>query len=490
MTCHPASFRDPSGYVLERDGRIFRTISAHYKEEWEYITGCGLLAAAQAPGQCLAHTDATGEAWDEMQCADLLTADTWKLLAVDRVDFISYPYEWCFSQLKDAALLTIDLHLLALRHGCVLKDASAYNVQFVQGKPVFIDLLSFERRHKEEPWQAYGQFCRHFLAPLALMAYGDLRLGLLSRQWIDGIPLDLASDLLPWRSRFSPSLFMHLHLHAKLCRDHAGDGTASTRKTETLTLRQMTDVAEALRRAVVSLRPPKRDTEWGDYYTDTNYSSAAMAAKEACVADVAARYPGAAALDLGANTGHFSALVAPHFRTVLAVDGDALAVECSYRAARPGNVLPLVVDLSSPSPALGWALRERVSFTERCRADLVLGLALCHHLVISAGIPLPQLAAYMAELVRPGGHAVVEFIPKEDSQVQRMLASRDDIFSGYTLAGFMQAFTQAGFTEVTHSALPDSLRTVYVWKNKTPVKGENSERDSWPLVAQCGHFRR
>ena len=421
-----ASFRDPSGHVYEGENEIFRTIRTCYDEEWKRVTSCGLLEKAGALG-LLAFRELARKNWPEPLANDNAVA---RVLVSPRLPFISWPCEWSFSQLKAAALLTLDLHLLALEHGCILKDASAYNVQFLNAKPVFIDLLSFERWQEGQPWQAYGQFCSHFLAPLALMASRDVRLGLLSRQWLDGLPLDLASKLLPARSRFNPGLIMHLFLHAFMRQKH-GDARASAVKVKktSMTIRQLKDVAESLRRLVLSLHLKKQVSEWSDYYADTNYSPAAREAK----ADAVRRFSntgGRLALDLGANTGEFSALLAPHFALVLATDYDALAVERHHLAQHPENVLPLILDISQPTPAFGWQGNERASFKERCQADLVMALALCHHLVFSFGIPFSRIAVIFAELLRKGGRAIVGFVAKDDSQVQRLTSARDDIFTG------------------------------------------------------------
>lgn len=455
MRRHPASFRDPCGAVHEEGDAIYRTVTPPYAEEWAALRRCGLLDARGL----IAFEELPAERWPSGY-----PEDTALLLRSQRLPFISYPYEWCFSQLREAALLTLDLQESALERGYTLKDASAYNVQFFQGKALFIDLLSFERWKEGQPWQAYGQFCRHFLAPLALMTRTDVRCGLLSRQWIDGIPLDLASALLPARTKLSPGLCMHVHLHASMQHKH-GDGRKSAGKVRRLRMdkKQMTDVVHSLRDTLTRLELPSRETEWGDYYNDTNYTPAARSAKENIVRTVAAAHPGRVAVDLGANRGEFSQLLAPHFTLVLATDVDHTAVDTFWRTPPPSNVLPLVLDMASPSPALGWKCEERQSFFARCRADLVCGLALCHHLRFTCGVPLPEIALAFAALCADGGSALVEFVPREDSQVQRLLARRDDIFDDYTERHFCDAFARAGFRRETRWNLPESERTLHMF---------------------------
>ena len=456
MKHNSASFRDPCGAVHEDDVAVYRTVAPRHAEEWAALRRCGLLAGMRG---LIGFEELPPEQWPAGY-----PENTALLLRSQRLPFISYPYEWCFSQLREAALLTLDLQEKALEHGCTLKDASAYNVQFFQGKAIFIDLLSFERWKEGQPWQAYGQFCRHFLAPLALMTRTDVRCGLLSRQWIDGIPLDLASSLLPARTKLSPGLYMHIHLHASMQRKHA-DGRKAAEKVRRLRMdkTRMTDVVRSLRDTIQNLDPPSRMTEWGDYYDDTNYTPAARSAKEDIVRAAAAARPGKLAVDLGANRGEFSRLLAPHFALVLATDVDHTAVDSFWRTPPPPNVLPLLLDMASPSPSLGWRCGERLSFFARCHADLVCGLALCHHLRFTCGVPLPEIALAFADLCAEHGAALVEFVPRGDSQVERLLAGRDDVFEDYTEDHFREAFAQAGFTLEKRWNLPESERSLYLF---------------------------
>lgn len=456
-----ASFRDPSGSVHMGEKEVFRTIAPHYAREWEELDRCGLLAEARGKG-LLDFRELASAEWPE----SLRNTGAAKILVSPRLPFLSWPCEWSFSQLRDAALLTLDLHLLALDHDCILKDASAYNIQFLNSKPVFIDLLSFEHWQKGQPWQAYGQFCRHFLAPLALMARRDLRLGLMDRLWLDGIPLDIAGKLLPWKTRIDPGLALHLHLHATMCNRHAdGREAAEKVKKSRMKISQLKDVADSLHRLVKSLALKEQSSEWGDYYQDTNYTASARKAKEEIVTAWAKSAAGGSlAVDLGANTGEFSALLAPHFAQVLATDSDSLAVERNYISPHPSNVLPLVLDIAQPTPAYGWRLRERASFVERCHADLLMALALCHHLVFTCGLPFREIACGFGDLLKKSGKLIVEFVPRDDSQTQRLLAARDDIFAEYDRESFVAAFENAGFILLAKADLPESKRELMLFE--------------------------
>ena len=364
---------------------------------------------------------------------------------------ISYPYEWSFSQLKDAALTTLEVARRALGKGMVLKDASAYNVQFLRGRPIFIDTLSFETYQEGEPWIAYRQFCGHFLAPLALMALVDIRLGGLLRTNLDGIPLDLASHLLPGMTRLKPGLTMHLHVHGRATNEKATETVRKANVSKTALLA----ILDSLKGTVEGLRWEPKGTQWADYYDETNYTDAAMTEKRRMVGAALEGLEGTC-WDLGANTGEFSRIAAEKGLDTIAWDIDPGAVERAYAKKDPG-VLPLLQDLTNPSPSLGWAHTERDSLEARGPADVVLALALIHHLAIGNNVPLPDVAAYFARL---GRRAVVEFVPKEDSQVRRLLGSRRDVFPDYHEAGFEAAVAEA-FEIESREPIAGTARTLY-----------------------------
>ncbi len=383
-----------------------------------------------------------------------------------RIPFLSFPYEWSFSQLKAAALLTLDLQQAALRHGMTMKDASAYNIQFEGTAPICIDCLSLETLEDGAPWVAYAQFCRHFLAPLALAAKVHLDAPLMLRDYIDGIPLDLASAMLPLRTHVSPGLQFHLHAHARMQHRHA-DSRASAGKAQEVRVSRptLTRLVESLRALVDGLQPPSTPTTWSGYYADTNYTAAAFEHKRALVAAMLERLAPTTVVDIGANTGAFSRLGARSAATVVAADMDPLAVDRHYRqliADKVSGILPLVLDLANPSPSIGWQNEERPSFLERCDVDTVLALALIHHLSIGNNVPFEMSARLFAAM---GRTLVLEFVPKEDSQVQRMLATRRDIFDHYTLEALLAAYA-GHFTLVDRQRIEGSDRTLLLLVRK------------------------
>jgi len=447
----PGSYRDPSGFVFRRDGHLYRQINARIADDWSLFTYSGLHAALVEKGLLIPDEPA------ELGLAPEPGAVA--IIRPEEIGFISYPYEWSFSQLKDAALLTLQAQAVAAEHGMTLRDASAYNVQFRHGRPILIDTLSFERARPDEPWKPYRQFCEHFLAPLALMAHRDGRLGLLLRDFIDGVPLDLASKLLPRGTRWSPGLAAHVHLHSRAQRRHAASADPAP-KAASMSETRRRALLDHLQRTVEGLHLPAQGTQWADYADQTSYSAAGTASKEAIVGRMLRAASGERAWDVGANTGRYSAIAAAAGYEVVAVDGDWAAVERHYlalRAAGEPRIMPLLADIADPSPAIGWANRERASLLERTNADVVVALALVHHLAIGRNVPLPMVSELLAQLAPK---LIVEWVPKEDPMVGRLLAAREDVFPDYSVDGFRSAFGRH-FEIVEEAPIDDSLRVLF-----------------------------
>jgi hypothetical protein len=458
----PASFRDPSGYVFRRDGILYRAIQPEAAADWAELANRGLAAALTRDRLLIDHGDAS---------TDLApTPGAAHVIQPREIAVISYPYEWAFSELKEAALLTLEVQRRALAAGMWLRDASAYNVQFDGGRPILIDSLSFEVADVTAPWPAYRQFCKHFLAPLALMAHRDPRCGLMLRDFIDGIPLDLAAGLLPGRTRLS-GLLAHLHLHAGADRrvqqaeiQGAADPAATPAKTRAMTATRHEALLDSLRRTVEGLKL-ELGSHWLSYTRQTSYTDAGAASKQAIVERMLAAAGGSLVWDLGANVGTYSSLAAGPGRQVVAFDQDPAVVELLWRnlsAEARASVLPLVMDLSNPSPGLGWAHEERRSLLQRGPADVVMALALVHHLAIGNNVPLPKVAALLAAA---GRQAIVEFVPREDAMVRQLLAGRRDIFGSYTLEAFRAALGE-WFTVREEAPVADSLRTIFLLERR------------------------
>ncbi|MEX1113316.1 MAG: SAM-dependent methyltransferase [Patescibacteria group bacterium] len=446
---HPASFRDRSGYIYRKNGTLLRAVQPTYKAEYDALMKSGLYDQLVGDRLLIPHTEVTGGA-----------RGAYKTLKPEPVDFITYPYEWSFSQLKDAALATLEIQRRALENGQTLKDASAYNIQFHQGAPTLIDTLSFERYKKGAPWIAYRQFCQHFLAPLVLMSKVDVRLSQLLRVHIDGIPLDLAAELLPRKTRMRPGIYMHLVLHARAQQKY--ESTAKKAKPRKVNVKALVASLESL---IKKLEYEPAGTEWGDYYTFTNYTDRSFREKGRLVERFIKNVKPKRVWDVGGNTGAFSRIASDAGIPTVSFDVDPAAVEKNYREAKKReetNLLPAVLDLTNPTPGIGWAHEERESVTDRGPVDMVLFLALIHHMAIGNNVPLSSVADYVAKTCR---HLVIEWVPKGDSQVNKLLATREDIFDDYTQKGFEAAFSRR-FKTVRKTKIKGTKRTLYLMRRK------------------------
>jgi SAM-dependent methyltransferase len=425
------SYRDPSGYVFERSGTLYRCVRYSYAEDYDALLSTGLYRELADAGLLVAHEEAAS--------VNAGVADAYRVLRPERVPFISYPYEWCFGQLRAAALCTLAIQRRALAHGMVLKDSSAYNVQFRGALPVFIDSLSFQRYRPGVPWVAYRQFCEHFLAPLVLIARVDPTLGRILRIHLDGIPLDVTARVLGGRAFRSWGSLVHILLHGRSVRRHAGATAARVRKAA-VSAASLRGLIDDLERCVRACDWTPGRTEWAEYDRTHGYSTDAQTAKRQLVTDYLRRSGAQVVWDLGANTGEYSRLALDTAARAVAFDADVAAVERNYRRqAEVGDtrLLPLVMDLTDPSPALGFNLRERLSLAERGPADVVLALALIHHLGLGKNVPFALMAESLAQL---GRFLIIEFVPKHDPQAQRLLAAREDVFTDYTLEVFERSF--------------------------------------------------
>ncbi len=405
--------------------------------------------------------------YEEAKVSDASVENAWKVIKPQQIPFISYPYEWCFSMLKDAALLTLQIQKIALEHGMSLKDASAFNIQFFNGKPVHIDTLSFEQYQVGKPWVGYKQFIEHFLSPLSLMEMVDVRLNRLSSVFLDGIPVDLTARLLPLKSRFNISHLIHIFAHAKTQKKFANKKLGKLLEKRAVSLHSLLGMLDDLEHTVKKLKWNPKGTQWEDYYekTKNNYDSQAMEHKAELVESFLQKTKAKTVWDMGANTGYFSAIAVKTGATVFSFDNDYGALEKNYHDVlknKEEHRLPLFCDVTNPTPSVGWENEERVSLLKRAPADTVLALALIHHLAISHNIPFSYLASCFSKM---GKYLIIEFIDKQDSQIQILLANREDIFSAYTKQDFEKAFSSYfSIQEVT--LINGSERTLYLMKNK------------------------
>ena len=445
-----ASYRDPDGYVTYAGGDVRRhvlndnapVLVPAYKKFFDAAVKNGLLVpfekmdSAQAPGS---------------------------VLRLQKLPLITYPYEWGFEQLKEAALVTLDIGLLALEHGLSLKDATAFNVQQYKGKMIFIDHTSFEASDGKLPWRAYSQFCRHFIAPLLMTSRTGRNANKYFLAHLDGLDLAEAAAILPFFDRFKPSIFVHIYLHSFLINSLKDTGKDKKIK-DTRTGSQKTYL-QHLRAVVKNIVPPAYDTEWHDYYNMTNYNDQSFLEKENAIKTILSQKKYACVWDMGGNNGHFSRIMAEHADAVVSMDIDYAAIDLNYlknRQADRDNIFPLVMDLTNPSPALGFGNSERTTIDERSKPDMMFGLALVHHLAVTYNVPFSMMAQ---RFHRNGAELVIEYVDREDSQFKKLLRSKNDAYDHYSRAHFESSFAP-WFETVSTYDIPNAHRTLYHFKPK------------------------
>lgn len=428
MQTNPASYRDNCGFVFKQNDQVYRYIHPNYEPHYRQLMESGLYDELVKTKKLIPH----------QEIADIAAFNftDGKVLLPKQITFISYPYEWSFDMWKDAALLTLQIALASLNKGMILKDATPFNIQFVNGKPVFIDTLSFENHETGKPWIAYHQFSECFLAPLLLMHYCHPGTNKLFTVFPHGIPMDVLVSLLPKSSKWNMGTFLHVHLQAKF----AGKQKQKVKAENNFSKQKLELLLKGLESYVQKLSPKKVKTTWDDYYTDTILGDDYLNAKTTLVKSFSNFVAFKSVIDLGANDGHFSLLLGEN-KHVIATDADNNAINNLYLKIKKEsirNILPLVNGLTVPSPAIGWANTERESITTRLKADLVMVLALVHHLAISKNVPLRFIADWLQPM---GEHLIIEFVPKEDEKVKLLLQNRKDIFDNYTLENFRSIFS-------------------------------------------------
>jgi SAM-dependent methyltransferase len=457
------SFRDPGGTVFSRDGRIFRAIHPRSMKDWNEFSASPLCQELQRE-RLLVRTWPV-ERREAQPPAGV--AEGGAVIEHERIPFVSYPYEWSFGMLRDAALLHLDILEKCLSRDFIVKDASAYNVQFVGCRPVFIDALSFVRLRPGEPWAGYNQFCKMFLYPLMLRAYKRVPFQSWLRGELEGLDPAVFSRLFGVRDFLRPGVFTHVFLQAWMQKRMEASQTNVRGKIQSAGFSKaaIAHNLAGLRRLVMKLQARDDESHWVEYTRGHSYSPEALEKKEEFVRRALERQRPRLLWDLGSNTGHFSRIAGQYATQVVAFDADVDSVNrfyASLKEERKENILPLVANLANLSPDQGWGGRERRSLPGRGKPDFVLCLALIHHLAISCNIPVESLVGWLAEL---GSSLIIEFVEREDPMVKKLLLNKDDTYDEYNRPAF-EACLKRHFQVQDSFALPGGSRVLYF---ATPV---------------------
>jgi hypothetical protein len=461
FTAEPASFRDPASTVFYAGGKVLRGLGDQASKDWETLSATAFFPRLLADGKVVGTKLADPAVLEDPALRERFTS----VLEHERIPFVSYPYEWTFSMLKDAALLHLDVLLAALDEGMTMKDGYAYNVQWRGAAPAFIDVGSFERLKGSEPWAGYRQFCATFLYPLMLQAYKDVGFQPWLRAQIDGIePSQMRGLFSSSRDKVRGGVLKHITLHSAMEARFKESSTQGVRKeleeagfSKDLSV----GMAKSLRKLIAGLDWERSSSTWSDYQETSTYSAGERETKARFVEEALAGPRLGEVWDLGGNDGTYSYIAARNADHVVLVDGDEVCIDAAYRHLRDeGNtqILPLVMNLADPSPGLGWRGKERTAFFDRSRPDAVLALALVHHLAISANVPLAEIVDW---LWATGARVVVEFVHRDDPMSQRLLSNKPDgLFSDYRTEDFERLLADR-FEIDRQETLPSGTRTLY-----------------------------
>ena len=455
----PGSFRDPESRVFYAGDGVYRALSADGLSDFEALRATGLLDDERVVR--------TETAEDTAALRGLLVHEPAGVLRHERIPFVSYPYEWTFSMLKDAALLQLDLLLSSLEHDLVLKDATPYNVQFKGARPVFVDVGSFERMREGEPWVGYRQFCMLYLYPLLLQSAKDVPFHPWLRGSIDGITPTQMRNVMSFRDRFRKGVFTNVFLHAKLEARYADRPDQVKREVKRVFKKELFVAnVRKMRKLVDGLEWNPPEGVWTAYGERNSYTDDDARRKDEFVREVAKSRDWNLVWDIGANNGRYSRIAAEGAKTVIAVDADQGPVELLYRDLRNESneqILTLAMNLADPSPGLGWRGLERKSLPDRGKPDLVLALALIHHVAIAANVPVKEFVDWLASL---GSALVIEFPTREDPMVKKLLApKRDGLHPDYEL-GFFERTLNEAFEVERSERIESGTRVLYYARPK------------------------
>lgn len=450
----PGSFRDRSARIFIRDGKVFRTLNSESLMVWRRVSAEPFFQQLTAGRQLVETQEISREAVRDLSLPQQVEG----VLQHERIPFISYPYEWSFSMLREAALLHLRILSDAIRVGLILKDASPYNVQFRGSKPVFIDIGSFVEHKSGEPWIAYRQFCELMLFPLLLQAYRGVHFQPILRGQLEGIPAKQFLQWMRWRDLFRPGVFTNGWLQAKLEQNTQTITSSTVQDLEQSGFRTsiIEQMFKKLTGLIEGLQWKPEQTQWTGYDNSLPHVADDREAKSAFVRRVSQQKRRELVWDLGCNDGRYSLIASEYAETVIAMDQDHACIDRLFQSS-PVNIVPLCVELANSSPAQGWRGKERKRLEERGQPDLVLCLGLIHHLVLASNIPLPEVVNWLASL---GGELVLEFPSKQDAMVKALLRNKRDQYDDYSV-DCLETELSKYFTISASASLPSGHRTLF-----------------------------
>ncbi len=451
----PSSFRDPAGFVFRYEGKYYRQINRIYQPHYESAIEKKLFLSLIEKKWVIG--------FEESNSIIARPEEHFKTIVPQQIPFITYPYEWCFEMCKNAALLTLQIQLFCIEQGFTLKDATPYNIQFIGSRPVWIDHLSFEILDPARPWVAYRQFLEMQLYPLLAMRHQPVNGAGYLLADPEGITATRLSRLVPLKHKLNLSYLLYVKLFKSV-----NTTKATPARQINFTLQKHRQLIHHLTEYVKSLKAPRYQSFWQNYYQDHLVSDAYGAAKEKLIRSwIQPSATSAIGLDIGANTGTYSQMLTDKGYYVLSTDYDWACIEQGYRTHRSAGsetMLHFRYDIAWPSPAIGFSNRERQSITERLaqKVQLTLALAIIHHLVIGHYLSFEQLAQYLHAITQ---ELIIEFVPLHDEKVQLLITNKHIDYSFYTAERFKERFSE--YFEITaEQKIEGSDRSIFFMRKK------------------------
>lgn len=455
-----SSFRDNFGSVYHSNGSILRTVNQIAEKNFDNLKKKNVFKQSIDKGFLIDFKELEKNQYPE-------TLKKYNvILKAKKISFISYPYEWSFDQLKDAALHHIKFQIFLLELNCVLRDSSAFNIQFFEGKPIFIDIMSLKEYEEGEYWSGYKQFCENFLNPLLIGDLKNIEHNNLIRSSIEGLDTILLNKILNIKNKISLNVFTHVVLQSKFLEQDIKNPKATREKKNKLKKFKKSSYVFMLNQLKIwisKLDLKKNQSTWGKYENCNTYTEKSLSEKEKIVSQFVEKTQPNKLIDLGCNNGQFSKIaIANGAKEVVGIDFDINAISNTYKISKKDNLnlLPLYIDLSNPSPNQGWRQLERLGFKERFKCDAVIALAIEHHLIIGKNVPINEFIEWIVDF---GKFGLLEFIPKEDETIRDMLSTKEDIYLDYSEENFEKELLKK--TKIINKfKLLDSQRILYEYK--------------------------
>ena len=452
------SFRDPAGYIYYENNRVFRKLSPDGAKRYLELFDNDIISKSISKGFLIETKEIKDNSEPEVNNKDLI-------LEHEKIPYISYPYEWSFLQLKDAAIFHLDFHLFLLKNNATLIDASAYNIQFVGSKLKFIDVLSIKKYSDGEHWTGHKQFCENFLNPLILKSKKGIKFNNWFKGNLEGIETGELNSLLSLFDKFSYNIFAHVYLLNKLEQKYKSQKTLKpiVKNKNKISKKNLISLLSQLKKFILKIKDYKSTTIWEGYSKNNSYSSQEEIKKKDCVTKFCQKNNFNLIADIGCNDGDYSIIALDNgCKGVVGFDFDINTINVAYNYAKKNNInfLPLYFDASNPSSNIGWYQNERKGFIERAKFNAIIALAFEHHLAIAKNIPLDSVINWLISLAPSG---LIEFVPKNDETIQKMIELKGDIFPNYSEKNFEEHLSKNAKI-VSKTIVSESGRVIYEFK--------------------------